>query len=103
MRKLSVPAIPLVVLLTAFGCKGPSESHDHGRDDRDHAAATSQPTANATINRMCPIQDEAVDPETGTVSYKGHTIGFCCDDCVPEWERLSAAEKDELLKKMLAR
>ena len=103
MRRLNVPAIPLVALLAVFGCKGAPGNHDHGRGDHDHAAATSQPTANATINRMCPIMNEAVDPEAPTVGYKGHMIGFCCGDCVPEWNELSAAEKDEQLKKMLAR
>ena len=70
---------------------------------RTPLAATSQPTASATINRKCPIMGDPVDAEAPTVRYKGRTIGFCCGDCVPEWNGLSAAKKDQHLKKMLSR
>jgi len=47
---------------------------------------SSQPTTQP-MNRFCPVQqDEAVDPDTKTVVYKGNTIGFCCDDCIPKFQ-----------------
>jgi len=45
--------------------------------------------------------DEAVDPKAGTATHKGHTIGFCCTDCKPEWESLPAGQKDEFVTKTL--
>ena len=96
----------LTAVLTFLGCKSTSEEHVHERHVHDHDGVTSQPTSQPTttaaINRMCPSMDERVDPDAATVRYKGHTIGFCCGDCVPEWNDLSAAKKDERLKNMLS-
>jgi YHS domain-containing protein len=33
------------------------------------------------VNALCPVTDEAVDPEAATAQYKGKTIAFCCADC----------------------
>lgn len=46
------------------------------------ASATAQP-----INKYCPIQrDHAVDP-TVTYLYQGKVIGFCCEDCIPDFKK----------------
>ncbi|MEE9127572.1 MAG: hypothetical protein V3U11_10565 [Planctomycetota bacterium] len=53
----------------------------------------------ATINAKCPLMDEPVDPKFA-VTYKGFKIGFCCEDCLPDWKELPAKEKDEALAAM---
>lgn len=34
-----------------------------------------------------------------TRDYKGRKIGFCCDGCPEEWDRLANADKDARLTK----
>jgi len=52
-----------------------------------------------TVNQKCPFMDEAVDPAV-TVSHKGQVIGLCCEDCIDEWKKLSAKERDEHVAKV---
>ncbi|MHC4812922.1 MAG: hypothetical protein ACYTGW_03825 [Planctomycetota bacterium] len=80
----------LVAMLALVGCQS-TPQHDHGAH------------ASAVVNQNCPIMGGPVDTSGATVSYQGHTIGFCCDGCAPKWNKLPAAEKDEHLKKMLSR
>ena len=48
----------------------------------------------AAINSTCPIMgDHDVDPDAKSVTYEGHTIGFCCDKCVGKWESWSDEKK----------
>ena len=43
------------------------------------AEPTSQPSAQP-VNKICPVEGDAVDPNI-TTQYEGKTIGFCCKDC----------------------
>ena len=43
------------------------------------AAASAAP---APVNKKCPVSGDDVDPKGKTVTYKGKTIGFCCNDCI---------------------
>lgn len=59
-------------------------------------SSTSQPTTQASmgmLNDTCPLSGDPVDPNARTVSYAGHTIGFCCNGCVAGWNKKSANEK----------
>jgi YHS domain-containing protein len=47
-------------------------------------APTSQP-ANKPVNKLCPVGKEDIDPKV-TYVYKGKTIGFCCEDCIPKFK-----------------
>ena len=39
------------------------------------------------VNTKCPVMDgEKIDPKV-TYVYKDKTIGFCCDDCIPEFKK----------------
>jgi len=50
------------------------------------APPQTQPAA-APVNKFCPLApDHEVDPTVTTV-YKGKTIGFCCEGCVPKFEK----------------
>ncbi|HEX8525156.1 MAG TPA: YHS domain-containing protein [Tepidisphaeraceae bacterium] len=55
----------------------------------DAKAPATQPasTKPAIVNKKCPIGGEDIDPKGKTVTYKGKTIGFCCDDCVKDFEK----------------
>ena len=37
--------------------------------------------AGAPENATCPVSGEALEAGCPTISYEGHTIGFCCDRC----------------------
>lgn len=52
------------------------------------AAPSTQPaTQPATVNKFCAVEQEhPVNPKVTTV-YKGKTVGFCCKDCIPEFEK----------------
>jgi len=39
------------------------------------------------VNKKCPVGDEDVDPKGKTVVYKGKTIGFCCEDCIKDFNK----------------
>ena len=50
------------------------------------SAATQ--TAAKPVNKFCAVEgkDHEIDPKV-TVVYKGKVIGFCCRDCVEEFEK----------------
>lgn len=57
----------------------------------------------AVGNTKCPITGGALG-SNGVVKrltrdYKGLKIGFCCDGCPQEWDRMSDADKDAKLSK----
>jgi YHS domain-containing protein len=54
------------------------------------AAATSAPATQASakpINQFCAVEhDDKVDPKV-TTTYQGKVIGFCCEDCIPKFNK----------------
>lgn len=61
----------------------------------------TQPSADADadtppVNNFCPVEhDEEIDP-TLTIMYKGMKIGFCCKDCIKDFNK----DPDKYLSKM---
>jgi YHS domain-containing protein len=57
--------------------------------------STTQPSK--PVNKWCAVEgkDHEIDPKV-TVVYKGKTIGFCCKDCVEEFEK----DPEKYVKKM---
>lgn len=57
------------------------------------------------VNDCCPVSGKKIDmmntPENLTTLYKGKKVGFCCPACPPEWEKLTDAEKDVKLEKVM--
>jgi YHS domain-containing protein len=60
---------------------------------KDQAATrpSTQPTTQRSdakpINKFCAVdRDNEVDPKVTTV-YKGKVIGFCCRDCIKDFEK----------------
>jgi hypothetical protein len=51
------------------------------------------------MNSKCPLMpDHPIDPNV-TADYKGGKVGFCCDGCLPDWNKMTDAQKDERLAK----
>lgn len=52
------------------------------------SAPTTQPSASdKPINKYCAVnRDDEIDPKV-TTEYKGKTIGFCCEDCIPKFKK----------------
>lgn len=61
-------------------------------------------TANTgTVNKVCPVvMEDGIGKDAPTRQWKGQTVGFCCDDCLPKWDSWSDAKKDEALAKAIA-
>jgi len=63
-------------------------------------AASDETMKVDTINRTCPLMDQAVDPEY-VVTYKGKRVGLCCEECVPDWNELADEEKQKLVARWM--
>ena len=51
------------------------------------------------INDKCPDTGKPVDPQAGTTTWRGHTIGFCCPKCIKPFEAMSPKDKDDFVAK----
>jgi YHS domain-containing protein len=50
------------------------------------APATTQPDAKP-VNKFCAVdRDNEIDPKVTTV-YQGKVIGFCCRDCIKDFQK----------------
>lgn len=104
MKNLSVlPLLALIALLA--GCAGDSTvSTDDppAADGTAEGASPDESEAVATDNRMCPIMGHPVTADGGSVAWNGKKIGFCCEGCQPEFEKLSDEEKTAKLAEAAA-
>lgn len=53
------------------------------------------------VNKTCPVRGGPVDPAVHE-TYNGKTVGFCCTGCEGKFEKMTSAQKDEVLKKAMA-
>lgn len=53
----------------------------------------NQPTPSSPMNTACPIMGGEVAADGGTTTWKGRTIGFCCEGCLPLWNEMAEEEK----------
>jgi len=58
------------------------------------------------VNTFCPMTNRhSIDPnkvpDSQTLIYKGQKVGFCSNQCLLDWDKLSVAQKDAKLKKVL--
>ena len=59
-------------------------------DKKDEKPAATQPTTQASgkiVNTKCPVSGDDIDAKGKTVTYKGKKIGFCCDDCIKDFNK----------------
>lgn len=53
----------------------------------------SSTAATAPVNTLCPIMGHEVAANGGSTTWNGQTIGFCCEGCLPKWDKLSDEDK----------
>ncbi len=86
-----IAAIALGCLLCA--CK----HHEQGKT----------PEGLKVINSFSPITGNAIDPNNVPPAYmrkyKGQIVGFCCAECVAQWDRLTDSERQAKLDTVMAR
>lgn len=83
--KLSVTV--LLGIVAVAGCmstKTTDSVSDSSPDTKAVAVAT---------NANCPIMGGKVTDEGGRTEWDGMTVGFCCPDCVDDWNKLSDDDK----------
>jgi hypothetical protein len=78
MKNLLRTAAIVLAFSFASGCKATA--------DKNAAPA-------AMINSVCLISGEALDASSPTVDYMGGKVGFCCDNCVGKWNKMTDAQK----------
>ena len=90
--------LTLVVLGLALGMGGYTASAEEKTPEK--TPATKPVAKAAAINKICAVEggDHTVDPDFYTM-YKGMKIGFCCKDCIAEFE----AEPEKFVAQLKAR
>ena len=92
MKSLLLAAALLSIIAGCNGNKTDNSHPDMNDKPMDMTSPTTAPTTQASataqpINKYCAVEkDHAVDP-TVTYLYQGKTIGFCCEDCVPQFKK----------------
>ncbi len=75
------------------------------------ASSKSEKTAAApatvvVVNTICPIAGDDFArhemPAELTREWKGTQIGFCCKNCLPKFDKMTSAEKDNVRSLALA-
>jgi hypothetical protein len=103
-RLLRTAAAPTLV---ALGCLAGCQQK------ASEPALGGQPVASRdggvkVVNAWCPVMDEhpvgggspAFTARPDAVrEYKGMKVGFCCEDCVAQWDAMPEAEKAAALAK----
>ncbi|MEL7483744.1 MAG: hypothetical protein AAFN41_05245 [Planctomycetota bacterium] len=95
------------VMFFASGCGSEGSATDAAADAsggvETAAAGTSERTADASVelvasNESCPKTGRPVSAAIETIAFEGEQIGFCCGGCKSSFERMSDAERTELLR-----
>lgn len=61
--------------------------------------SSSGASASNAINANCPVMSKnPVSSKVATVQYNGFTIGFCCSECIEEWNNWTDEKKSEFVK-----
>ena len=87
---LTLPAAALLAF--AAGCAVEADPA------ADVTATPETPAATPVVlvNETCPLMGGDADPEV-TTEWNGKTVGFCCAQCIPEWNELTDEQKAEKL------
>jgi YHS domain-containing protein len=75
------------LLFSAFGAAVLAATDQQPTSKPSTTQPTTQQAAAKPVNKYCAVdQDNEVDP-TVTITYKGMVIGFCCKDCIKDFEK----------------
>lgn len=90
------------LIASALAVSGCSKANSETATDQP--AATESPKADAKpVNKYCVFMTDHEASPKHVRQHKGQTVGFCCANCLPEWDKLTDAQKDETLKSALAK
>lgn len=96
LMTLTLGTLALTSLL-ATGCKS---SDSAATEDAAKCTAVKEGTV-TTANTMCAVNpNDPVDPAVASAEWKGKKIGFCCNGCVPKWNKMTPAQKDAAVAKV---
>lgn len=88
-----VAAMVIGAMLVPAGCASRKEAE----------CRQVKPGTVTTVNSYCAVMHEdPVDPSVAPATWKGQSVGFCCEDCIERWEKKSPAEKDASLQAAIA-
>jgi len=92
MKRSAILSTVAAVLVGGGVLVSAAEKPKAGPATRPAATQPSKP-----VNKYCAVEgkDHEVDPAV-TVKYKGKTIGFCCKDCIEEFNK----DPEKYVKKM---
>ena len=91
MKRIATPALCIAALACmTLGSAAATAQHDG-------APAAKTEVRSVSVNEMCPIGKEAIDPNTETVMYKGQSVGFCCGGCGEKFLAWDEAKKDNFI------
>jgi len=82
MKKLMILAALLALSVGGYLIAG--DGHEGKHADAPTTAPSTQPAE--PINKICPVHGGDVDAKVTTV-YDGKIIGFCCEDCIAEFNK----------------
>lgn len=93
-------------MLLAVGCKKETEEPTPGGAESATLRAEISQQADRFVNICCPIMGSKIDlanvSESLTRTHKGRKVALCCAGCPAAWDKLSEAEKDAKLAKVVA-
>ncbi|NQU75799.1 MAG: hypothetical protein HQ546_05740 [Planctomycetes bacterium] len=90
------------VVIFAVGCKKETAKTPQTTTP---AEMVQKSQAAGFVNVRCPIMGTTIDPanvsDSLTRTHKGNKVAFCCAGCPATWDKLSDAEKDAKLAKVV--
>ncbi len=54
----------------------------------------------SSVNQQCPMMPDAGVDGVTEAEFRGERIGFCCSDCLGEWERMQDSERAARLSRV---
>jgi hypothetical protein len=72
----------------------------------EHHLKGKTPPRLQVVNSFSPITYNRIDPNNVPPeymrTYKGQIVGFCCANCVVQWDRLTDEQRQERLDKAMS-
>ncbi|MCA9283945.1 MAG: hypothetical protein KDA22_01930 [Phycisphaerales bacterium] len=89
-----ISTILAVVLLAACN-SAPKEDASY--------CTSPKPGVITTVNEYCVVvQEDPVNPEI-VREWNGQRVGFCCNGCIPRWDKMTDAQKQAALDSAIAK
>lgn len=92
------------------GCKNKQTASEENCIPAGSAQAAQAPADTTgkvqVVNKVCPMEPEDAIPgqwadANCVVEWKGKKVGLCCPGCKPKWNKLSDAQREAALAKVM--